>query len=80
MLIDSKDARIALLTTYYSNGHKRAVVQVKLAKHKKRIYSLWVFKDRFDDEVVRLHCNWTEQDRKHRIDFRIPLTDFVEVS
>ena len=79
MLIDSKDTRIALLTTYYSNGHKHAVVQVKLAKHKKRIYSLGVFKDRFNDEVVRLRCNWTEQDGKHRIDFIIPLRDFVEV-
>lgn len=80
MLIDVKDPRIALLTTYYANGHKRAIVQVKLAKHKKRIYSLWVFKDRFDAEVVRLRCNWTEKDGKHRIDYRISLRDFVEVS
>lgn len=80
MLIDSKDPRITLLTTYYANGYKRAIVQVRLSKYKKRIYNLWVFKDKFNDEVIRLRCNWTEQDGKHRIDFRIPLRDFVEVS
>ena len=39
---------------------------------------LTVFQDRFGHEVVRLRCTWHEDDGVHKIDYRIPMDDFVK--
>ena len=78
-MIDMKDSRIRLCTTFEEDGKKKAVVQVQLSKAKRRVYILTVFKDKFGCDVVRLRCNWHEKDGAHKIDYRIPMEDFVEV-
>lgn len=77
-MIDKKDSRIRLCTTYEEEGKKKAVVQVQLTAKKRRVYILTVFNDKFGCEVVRLRCTWCEQDGAHKIDYRIPMDDFVK--
>lgn len=76
-MIDIKDSRIRLCTTYVEDGNKKAVIQVNLTPKKRRVYILKVFKDKFGHEVVRLRCTWHE-DGAHKIDYRIPMHDFVK--
>ena len=77
-MIDMKDSRIRLCTTYEDEGKKKAVIQVQLTPKKRRVYILTVFKDKFGHEVVRLRCTWHEDDGAHKIDYRIPMDDFVK--
>lgn len=77
-MIDIKDSRIRLCTTYEDDGKKKAVIQVQLTPTKRRVYILTVFNDKFGCEVVRLRCTWREQDGIHKIDYRIPIEDFVK--
>ena len=77
-MIDIKDSRIRLCTTYEDDGNKKAVIQIQLTPKKRRVYILPVFHDKFDCDVVRLRCNWHEHDGAHRIDYRIPMEDFVK--
>lgn len=77
-MIDKKDFRIRLCTTYIEGDKKKAVIQVQLTPKKRRVYILTVFHDKFGCDVVRLRCNWREQDGVHRIDYRIPMEDFVK--
>lgn len=77
-MIDMKDSRIRLCTTYEDEGKKKAVIQVQLTPKKRRVYILTVFKDKFGNEVVRLRCTWHEEDGAHKIDYRIPMDDFVK--
>lgn len=77
-MIDIKDSRIRLCTTYEDDSKKKAVIQVQLTPKKRRVYILTVFNDKFGCDVVRLRCNWHEQDGVHRIDYRIPMDDFVK--
>lgn len=77
-MIDIKDSRIQLCTTYEEDGKKKAVIQVQLTPKKRRVYILTVFRDKFGCDVVRLRCNWHEYDGVHRIDYRIPMDDFVK--
>lgn len=77
-MIDIKDSRIRLCTTYVEDGKKKAVLQVQLTAKKRRVYILTVFKDKFGNDVVRLRCAWHEEDGEHKIDYRIPMDDFVK--
>lgn len=77
-MIDIKDSRIRLCTVYEDGGKKKAVIQVQLTPKKRRVYILPVFHDKFGCNVVRLRCNWHERDGAHRIDYRIPMEDFVK--
>ena len=77
-MIDIKDSRIRLCTTYEEDGKKKAVIHVQLTPKKRRVYILKVFKDKFGHEVVRLRCTWHEEDGQHKIDYRIPMDDFVK--
>ena len=77
-MIDIKDSRIRLCTTYVEDSKKKAVIQVQLTPKKRRVYILTVFQDKFGCDVVRLRCNWHERDGVHRIDYRIPMNDFVK--
>lgn len=77
-MIDIKDSRIRLCTTYEDDGNKKAVIQVQLTPKKRRVYILPVFRDKFGCDVVRLRCNWHEHDGAHRIDYKIPMEDFVK--
>lgn len=77
-MIDMKDSRIRLCTTYVEDGKKKAVVQVQLTPKKRRVYILTVFQDKFGHEVVQLRCTWHEEDGVHKIDYRIPMDDFVK--
>lgn len=76
-MIDKKDSRIKLCTTYVEHSKKKAVVQVQLTATKRRVYILTVFNDKFGCDVVRLRCTWQEQDGTHKINYRIPMGDFV---
>lgn len=76
-MIDIKDSRIRLCAIYEDNGKKKAVIQVQLTPKKRRVYILTVFHDKFGCDVVRLRCTWHEHD-VHRIDYRIPMDDFVK--
>lgn len=76
-MIDMKDSRIRLRTTYVEDGKKKAVVQVQLAPKKRRVYILTVFKDKFGHEAIRLRCTWHEEDGAHKIDYRIPMDEFI---
>ena len=53
-MIDMKDSRIRLCTTYVEDGKKKAVVQVQLTPKKRRVYILTVFQDKFGHDVFRL--------------------------
>lgn len=77
-MIDIKDSRIRLCTTYEEDGKKKAVIQVQLTTKKRRVYILTVFNDKFGCNVVRLRCTWHEEDGAHKIDYRIPMDDFVK--
>ena len=77
-MIDIKDSRIRLCTTYEDDGKKKAVIQVQLTHKKRRVYILTVFQDKFGHDVVRLRCTWHEDDGVHKIDYRIPMDDFVK--
>lgn len=77
-MIDIKDSRIRLCTTYEDDGNKKAVIQIQLTPKKRRVYILPVFHDKFGCDVVRLRCNWHEHDGAHRIDYRIPMEDFLK--
>ena len=77
-MIDMKDSRIRLCTTYEDEAKKKAVIQVQLTPKKRRVYILTVFQDKFGNEVVRLRCTWHEEDGAHKIDYRIPMDDFVK--
>lgn len=77
-MIDIKDSRIRLCTIYEDEDKKKAVIQVQLTPKKRRVYILTVFQDKFGYDVVRLRCTWREQDGVHRIDYKIPMDDFVK--
>lgn len=77
-MIDIKDSRIRLCTTYVEDNKKKAVIQVKLAPKKRRVYILPVFQDKFGQDVVRLRCTWHKEDGVHKIDYRIPMEDFIK--
>lgn len=76
-MIDIKDSRIRLCTTYVEDNKKKAVIQVQLTPKKRRVYILTVFQDKFGRDVVRLRCTWSE-DGVHKIDYRIPMEDFIK--
>lgn len=76
-MIDIKDSRIRLCTTYVEDNKKKAVIQVQLTPKKRRVYILTVFQDKFGQDVVRLRCTWHE-DGVHKIDYRIPMEDFIK--
>lgn len=77
-MIDIKDSRIRLCTTYVEDNKKKAVVQVQLTPKKRRVYILTVFQDKFGQDVVRLRCTWHEEADEHKIDYRIPMEDFIK--
>lgn len=77
-MIDMKDSRIKLCTTYVENDKKKAVVQVQLTPKKRKVYILTVFQDKFGHDVIRLRCTWHEENGVHKIDYRIPMDDFVK--
>ena len=77
-MVDIKDSRIKLRDVFEEDGSQKAVVQVQLNKNKRRVYILTVFKDKFSCDVVRLRCNWHEKGVAHKIDYRIPMDDFVK--
>ena len=77
-MVDIKDSRIHLCTTYVEDGNKKAVIKVQLTPKKRRVYILTVFQDKFGNEVVRLRCTWHEENGMHKIDYRIPMDDFVK--
>ena len=77
-MIDMKDSRIRLCTTYEEDGKKKAVIHIQLTPKKHRVYILTVFHDKRSQEVIRLRCNWHENDGAHKIDYRIPRKDFIK--